>query len=102
MHSTGFSVGRPTGAEVLLALADAAVLCKLEEIYGKYTESNCKNNKLLQDGWRVKVEHTLAGFQRSREGVFTASVKEAKMSIQSISTRRVQKSLCWYKTRTVA
>ena len=36
-------------------------------------------DKLLEDGWSVQVEHTLAGLQRLRDGVFMASVKEAKM-----------------------
>ena len=45
---------------------------------------------LQQDGWSVRVEHTLAGFHRAKEGVFLAS--------QSTSTKRARKSLCWYRT----
>ena len=33
---------------------------------------------LQQDGWSVRVEHSLAGFHRAKEGIFMASVKEAK------------------------
>ena len=33
---------------------------------------------LQQDGWSVRVEHTLAGFYRAKEGIFLASVKDAK------------------------
>ena len=33
---------------------------------------------LQQHGWSVRVEHTLAGFHRAKEGIFLASVKEAK------------------------
>ena len=36
-------------------------------------------DKLQQDAWSVRVEHTLAGFHRAKEGVFLASVKEAKV-----------------------
>ena len=42
-------------------------------------DSLLSRDKLLEDGWSVKVWHTLAGFQRLRDGVFMASVKEAKM-----------------------
>ena len=62
----------------------------------------------------MTVENTLAEFQRSSEGLFLASVKEAKTTLAeihskedlavlpSISTRRVPIFLCWQKTGTVA
>ena len=36
-------------------------------------------DKLQQDGWNVRVEHTLAGFHRAKEAVLLASVNEAKV-----------------------
>ena len=33
---------------------------------------------LQQDGWSVRVENTLAGFRHAKEGIFLATVKEAK------------------------
>ena len=33
---------------------------------------------LQQDGWSVRVEHTVAGFHRAKERIFLASVEEAK------------------------
>ena len=42
-------------------------------------------HKLLEDGWSVNVEqHTLACFQRLRDGVFMANVMEAKMMMSEM------------------
>ena len=49
-------------------------------------EAGCPpRDKLLQDGWSVKVETALADVQRSREGVFFSSVRDAKMTLALIS-----------------
>ena len=41
-------------------------------------------DKLQQDGRSVRVEHTLAGFHRAKEGVFLASMKEAKVLMEEM------------------
>ena len=46
-------------------------------------------DKLLEDGWSVKVKHTPAGFQRLRDGVFMANVREAKMLMAENALQRV-------------
>ena len=47
-------------------------------------------DKLLEDGWSVKLEHTLA----VREGVFITNMKEAKMLMAGNALQRVLASAC--------
>ena len=70
--------------------------------------SPAPRDKLLEDGWSVKVEHTPGWLPTLERGCLHGKCERSEDAgtwqclLQSIPTRREKKSLCWYRTGTVA